>query len=343
MSDINSPDSAWASLRATRWEPPGAAGASRDRRRTYTFALEQAEQMFRAAARVGPATRPLLVYYGLNQAGRAIAAAGSGVQGDDWQLSGHGIKSKGLDGPLTKIALRCDKGGSGSFVRLSAFLDSPVWADSKPIALSSLWDCIPETRLTPLVDNESRRCPLLVDTQRMHGEPHPLASAPVMYFPPRVVDSPQGRQSLTEYLAAFPGARGFDSFVMDGREPNSQPRFYKDVDGWGELQMNWQAADGQQCGFIQQVAFLAAITRPYNDSMYFFPAPDGSDRSLHPLMAWWAVLHTLSMLARYQPAEWAGHIDVDRSPYAVPLENMLKAAMVLMPKLIADTIWQVSL
>lgn len=39
-------------------------------------------------------------------------------------------------------------------------------------------------------------------------------------------------------------------------------------------------------------------------------------RSLHPLMAWWAVLHALSMLARYQPAEWATHINIDDSPHA---------------------------
>jgi hypothetical protein len=30
-------------------------------------------------------------------------------------------------------------------------------------------------------------------------------------------------------------------------------------------------------------------------------------------MARWAVLFTLSMLARYQPAEWAAHVDVDAS------------------------------
>jgi hypothetical protein len=344
VRDEDSLDSAWASLRATRWEPPGAAGVSEERRRTYTFALEQAEQMFRAAARVGPATRPLLVFYGLNQAGRAIAAAGSGVHGEEWRLSGHGIKTRGLDGPLAKITVRCEKaGGSGSFVRLSELLDSPVWAESTPTTLSSLWDCIPETRLTPLTDDESRRCPLLVDTQRMHGEPHPLASVPVLYFPPWVVDSPHGRQSLVEYLEAFPGARGFDSFVRDGREPDSQPRFFKELDGWGELQMNWQVAGGQQCDFSEQVAFLVGITRPYKDSIYFFPAPDRSDKSIHPLMAWWAVLHALSMLARYQPAEWAGHIDVDRSPYAVSLENLLETAIVLVPKLVDDTIWQVSL
>jgi hypothetical protein len=77
VSVEDSPETAWTELRATRWDPPGAAAVSADRRRTYMFALGQAEQMFRTAAVVGQATRPLLVFYGLNQAGRAIAAAAS--------------------------------------------------------------------------------------------------------------------------------------------------------------------------------------------------------------------------------------------------------------------------
>jgi hypothetical protein len=153
--------------------------------------------MFRAAATVGQATRPLLAFYGLNQAGRAIAAAASDAQDDKWRLSGHGITSKNLDGPLHKIAIRCDAAGSnGSFIRLSDLLESPVWAKDNPVTLSFLWDCIPENRLAPLgaEDDTSREgCPLLVDTTRMYGEPHPLASVPVAHFPPWVVNSPDSR------------------------------------------------------------------------------------------------------------------------------------------------------
>jgi hypothetical protein len=133
--------------------------------------MEQAEQMFRAAAMVGHATRPLLVFYGLSQAGRAIAAAASNAEGDRWRLAGHGIVSRNLDGPLAKITIRCDAAGSaGSFVRLSEILGSPVWAKDTPVALSFLWDCIPENRSAALVaeDDRSRRCPLLVGATRMH-------------------------------------------------------------------------------------------------------------------------------------------------------------------------------
>jgi hypothetical protein len=67
-----------------------------------------------------------------------------------------------------------------------------------------------------------------------------------------------------------------------------------------------------------------------------------SDSGIHPLMAWWALLHSLSMLARYQPAEWSAQIDVDRSQYAVALENLLGEALAVVPTLIAEAIEKVA-
>jgi kynureninase len=76
--------------------------------------------------------------------------------------------------------------------------------------------------------------------------------------------------------------------------------------------------------------------------LYFFPVVTSQKRSFHPLMAWWAVLHTLSMLARYQPAEWASYINVDTSQYAVAIERLLKAAIRVLPQLVAETIDRVA-
>jgi hypothetical protein len=87
---------------------------------------------------------------------------------------------------------------------------------------------------------------------------------------------------------------------------------------------------------------VLAMTRTYNGSSYFFPSLGGAGRSLHPLMAWWAVLHALSMLARYQPAEWSAHISVDSSSHAVPLERILKEAIGVVPLLIAEAIAEVA-
>jgi hypothetical protein len=65
-----------------------------------------------------------------------------------------------------------------------------------------------------------------------------------------VADSPDARQSLDEFLAAFPGAQGYDSYVTVGHKPDAQPAICKDLDGWGRLQMNWQVAGGRSCDYV---------------------------------------------------------------------------------------------
>lgn len=84
---------AWDALRASRWKPPGAAIRPADRKLTYQTALEQSEELFAAARQVSPKARPVLVFYGLSQAGRAIAAAACKAYKHDWKLDGHGIQA----------------------------------------------------------------------------------------------------------------------------------------------------------------------------------------------------------------------------------------------------------
>lgn len=47
-----------------------------------------------------------------------------------------------------------------------------------------------------------------------------------------------------------------------------------------------------------------------------------------------AVLYTLSMLARYQPAEWSTCIDIDRSEHANAVEHLLLQARTRVPELV---------
>ena len=58
----------------------------------------------------------------------------------------------------------------------------------------------------------------------------------------------------------------------------------------------------------------------------------------HPLVLWWAALWALSMLARYEPATWAGLLDVDSSRSAVPLEALLDDALNAVPEVLLDTL-----
>ncbi|MCQ8195061.1 YaaC family protein [Streptomyces rugosispiralis] len=138
--------------------------------------------MFRAAAVVGPATRPLQVFYGLSQAGRAIAAAAVTLKSEDWRLVTHGIKTTGFDRPFPDIEIRTDPPDTqGSFVRVSEVLDSPVWKRD-PVRLEDVWDLLPSNLRYPLTIRD-RLTPMYVDEASVGTHEHSLLSVDVCNIP----------------------------------------------------------------------------------------------------------------------------------------------------------------
>ncbi|MFD7787653.1 YaaC family protein [Streptomyces nojiriensis] len=110
--------------------------------------------MFRAAEGVGPQTRPLLVFYGLSQAGRAITAAAVDLKGENWNLVSHGIHASGYHLDFADIEIRTDPAGTaGSFVRLSELLRSPVRGNDTVVRLDG---CVGETGLWSTSCGDSR-------------------------------------------------------------------------------------------------------------------------------------------------------------------------------------------
>jgi hypothetical protein len=128
-------EQAWRHLRSMRARPPGAASSNQTRRATFTAALEQAEQLFGAAANADVMTKPLQLFYGLSQAGRAIAAVAPNVpdrqQGrpaEPWKLSGHVIATPAMEQSVTAsggklAALPVADKGQGAFTQMAAILD----------------------------------------------------------------------------------------------------------------------------------------------------------------------------------------------------------------------------
>ncbi|MFE2078024.1 YaaC family protein [Streptomyces misionensis] len=339
--DVNA-DEAWERLRASRWKPPGRAAGTASRRKTYAAALEQTEQMFRAAAVVGPATRPLQVFYGLSQAGRAIAAAAVTLKGEEWRLVTHGIKASGFDKPFPGIEIRTDPPGTrGSFVRVSEVLDSPVWVKDA-VRLEDVWDLLPLNLDYPLTGRD-RPTPLFAAPSSIHPQDHALLSIPVCDIPDRVIDD-GSRQALADFLTAYPAVARHESYVTT-RALNlgaaATPEYTRYDHGGGELVVNWQMPQGSATA-AERLEYLLTMTRPYAGQRYFLPVLAPMSRELHPLMAWWAVLYALSMLARYEPASWVTNISVDSSEHAVSIERLLERALTHLPVLIADTITEVS-
>ena len=74
----------------------------------------------------------------------------------------------------------------------------------------------------------------------------------------------------------------------------------------------------------------------YRGSRVAMPAVGLTADTMHPLMAWWATLYALSMVARYHPAAWTAITDVDSSPHAVAIEYLLSVAQDSLP----DVLWR---
>jgi len=142
---ISRREESWRTLRRMRSMPPGATGPDDGRRRTFQAALEQAEQFLKAAASVGYDTKPVQVFYGLSQAGRAIAAASERLTDDEWRLTGHGLSSRNTrdQTDLRRVTVEAHKSGSPQAVARA--LGSEFPPHKCAVSLEELWPLIPET------------------------------------------------------------------------------------------------------------------------------------------------------------------------------------------------------
>lgn len=138
----------WRAMRKRR-ASPSISGAARVT--TFRTALEQAEQQFKAAASVGPESRPLNVFYGLSQAGRAIAAAAKSLTTQDWLLKGHGIRTEAMDTAalIADVKVVPETGLKSSFGRLSSVLGSAIPTCTLGDIWTRIWDAAAFEPLQP--------------------------------------------------------------------------------------------------------------------------------------------------------------------------------------------------
>jgi len=330
------PERAWSALRALRTATPGLAVRA-DRRRVFSSALEQAEQLFGAAASVGVATKPLLAFYGLSQAGRAVAAVHAA---DAWRLSGHGIRAGRIDGrgkPLAELTV--DPEAGGSFGRLVNVLES----STVPVQtrLGDLWPLLSETARHPLPGSGDDRS-LSVradDTGWATGIPAvrveeiPVRFAEMVEPEPGYVSSLGADYSaqadaLDRYLSRYPTLSNRAAFAAGGQPIGLQ------LGGDGTCSVNFRWPDEAVTKYPSPDALGAAVGVRSRGVWRVYPSLDDGDRPVHPMLVWWAVLFRLSMLARYEPEEWEAMTNVNTSTDAVPIEHLLGAAMSAVPELL---------
>lgn len=338
--------SAWQSIRILRAKPPGLVDG--ERLGVFVSALEQSEQLFRAAESVGPAARPLPLFYALSQAGRAIAAA---RLVDRWRLSGHGLsalpstESNILRRPIAAKAKA--EGRRDSFAGVAAATGSEAFNGT--VELGRVWAAIPDfiepMHQMPDLDPEWRR-PLrafLVDESHGDGSINPLRQ-PLQLLLDGLTPGASDVVGLLDELKQYPSAGEPGGLTgVGGYHP---PGLIRTADDPQPI-MTTLAPNGRLCPWFiwSQVGYwegaacpaLEEIAPVYrNGSRILLPALAG--RLLSPLMLWWVLLFGLSSVARYDPEVWVAALDVNISEQAVPIEAALDVALEALPELILDAL-----
>lgn len=332
----------WGDLRALRSARPGFAADDSNRAEVFDAALEQCEQLLRGAAALGYASRPLNLFYGLSQAGRAITAAWSPPQfghKNSWRLSGHGITAGPLH--LAPDTLTVHDGGKAlpatSDRALPAFtaLARTLGSSSLPRAadLVDLWAFLPEAAERPAPGDDDRWGPLRL-------EPGTQISDPPYHLQVLGIWSHNWpNEQLHDWVEQGMALNDHVATALVIRYPDAPQPYVKGLEvpfltNWfgtrGSVLFNVDL--GRATDTLGQRWYYSAMGTPYRGARYWFPTIGG--QRLHPLIVWWAVLYTLSMLARYEPQRWVDMIRVNTSPWAVPLEHLLNAALDALPEVI---------
>lgn len=319
----------WRALRSRRASPPVPPKQPAARAATFRSSLEQAEQQFRAAAAVDYDSRALNLYYGLSQAGRAIAAAAPGLQrGEEWRLRGHGLTPPHIDQASSEdigsLKLEPHKDEQTSFRRLSALLHSDVPA---AFALGDVWPLMYETVLqAPL--GSALYVPMRV-LVRPGISPNGRAGAvnASVTLPGSVLEANAGRPDLGVFLGRYPALTGWDE-RLPSRHAVSWPVNRSNLD------LRWDTT-GQE---VSGSAALAARLTLYRGREFAFPVLPGRAEPFHPLMVWFSVLYGLSMLTRYVPDHWTRLVDVNQCAQATAIEFVLDTALDAVPDLVDEAI-----
>lgn len=331
----------WQELRALRAQQIGRARTG-DRKETVNAALEQAEQLFSAAQTVGTATQPILLFYGLSQLGRAITATSNRISNDEYKFTAHGIKAKDLNGVAKQglAALEVQGLDRGAFPVVAKALGASGMRNW--LQLGKIWGLIPSSERFPLPGAgglqwlvlEPEQSWIMRDVNRSRGSLFPLPvdlqtsvtdpTAPVQSVGDDVID--EERTLLQTFLARYPTLTGWQ--LPDSVQPIPYQHRISASVPYLELTVNLPQPEDLEDGRAGSRVFTE-----YHDTKYVYPKLDSTELAGHPLLLWWAVLHALSQVARYEPTAWLHLTSVSKSASAVPIEHILREGIQAIPEL----------
>lgn len=309
-------DVALREIRATRAAPPGRASTNGPRRKIYGAAVQQFEELLGAAGSVGPASRPLLLFYALSQAGRAIVAA----HGERPEVLGHGLAEAKSSRAITDVLQFRVKRVSSKidlFGAVARATHSGEIAGSVP--LGAVWAATPGTYRLPADawrDDWATALTIGRTTSGVTGETV-FIDALSMSGPPE----PNGVTGIEQRLQRYPTLPPDAAKSVGHIEDLAESGDWMLSSSW-PLKGHWRSLDD------------VAPKNVLDGDRWLIPRLPDEAQLLSPLMLWWVLLFGLSLLARYEPALWANALAVDRSDRAVPLEVLLNQAVDALPTLV---------
>jgi hypothetical protein len=328
----------WQLIRALRHSPPiNAAGGFR--REIFASSLEQAEQLFGAAANAGAETRPLLIFYGLSQAGRAIVSGASSVGNNDVRLSGHGLQVGHMPSILSRglaaLEVWSQKGAYETVAKVLGSTNLPR------LPLGMLWELLPEADQF-LLPNAQLSKPLGIRADITSDSSGFLVAVvgpiPANLRQPQSSEAEllerrwqQERENVHEYLRRYPSLA--DASFLNETGSVGLSLIGQDS---AEVPLKWTITGCPGSALAE----LDRRTVVYRGDRIALAGLGDPPRPTHPLMIWWAILYVLSMLTRYEPEGWAKVVDVNTSPDAVPVEFLLEEALSVIPEEIHRAILQ---
>lgn len=301
-------------LQALRANPPGLAGKG-PRKRVFGAALDQWDALLGASGSVVPAAMPILVFYALSQATRAVCAAR--IEDQQWNPTGHGLSVKHAGGTLGETIVVPEGGPVASFALFCRALGTDGLTGAT--TLDALWAANPQTESVTGLGEEAH--PVLELSCIGSGDLYVSASIGGEFAQDLPVDPNDATDAVASRLVhAYPRAVGLR---VDQVRPNYA--------GVQEAVLSWPGPNGKKRP-INEVA--PGLTSHPNSGAYLQPSLNKAGDVLAPLPLWWATLLTLSSIARYSPDRWMAALARDRSVCAVPIEEALKNAHELLPHML---------
>lgn len=305
-----------------RANPPASASVEGTKKqRVFQSALAQAEELWEAASVVGPASRPLPLFYCLSQAGRAICAAWT--DSGPWEPKKHGLTTREPpSGDLMALPVSVTNEELGAFRMVASVTGSPVFEGATTLA--ALWASLPQFPRHRALTSDAPPWLLLRDAGNV-GSQDVLAyvlSPTHGYFPFKQ------REELPDLLVNYPDTNGWvqggvRTDPISGGEAEPILTFPREDASLRALPDVGDRLPDEPDGLLTRTTYAV---RPR--------IGDGDGPPPSQLMTLWALLFGLSQLARYHPDTWVRALNPDRAKTAVPLEHGLDVALERTPELL---------